>query len=247
MRNRALDVGALTIGAAFVAWTSTAALAVEVARIVDIDSGPAGSGAGWLTVYEDRLYFTANDLTHGNNVELWRYDGLEVSRAAEIRPGPEGSTPSDLAVHDGTLFFGARGDDGPPRLWRFDGETASPAPGSASGAQNPGELTSFGGALWFRAFRSGFGVELWRHDGATQTIFDLYPGSGSSYPQHIIEHDGAVDVSDPVRVLLRLFAGAPPLACAAAANVNDDEAVDISDPTALLAHLFLGGSPPPAP
>jgi hypothetical protein len=60
-------------------------------------------------------------------------------------------------------------------------------------------------------------------------------------------NDGSVDVSDAVRLLLALFAGAEPIACADAADVDDDGALAVNDAAALLGYLFRGGSPPAFP
>src|SRR5262245_28816578 len=59
--------------------------------------------------------------------------------------------------------------------------------------------------------------------------------------------DGAVDLSDAVSILLRLFLGGEETTCRSAADTNDDGAVDVSDPVTLLNALFLGGPPPGEP
>lgn len=164
------------------------AKAQTVVPVADINAGPPGSSPGHLTVCNDVLYFAANDSPRGTNVELWRFDGTTAEKVAEIRPGDEGSGPSDLVAHAGKLYFSARGDDGPRRLWQFDGVTASLAPGAETGAQTTGELTVYRNLLCFRAYRSGLGVELWTFDGVRQTPIDIFPGPGNSYPQHLVEY-----------------------------------------------------------
>jgi virginiamycin B lyase len=59
--------------------------------------------------------------------------------------------------------------------------------------------------------------------------------------------DGRLDVSDAVRVLIHLFAGGGPLACADAGDANDDGQIDIADPVRVLAFLFASAAPLPAP
>ncbi len=59
--------------------------------------------------------------------------------------------------------------------------------------------------------------------------------------------DGEIDISDTVRVLLRLFGGNAGLLCEDAADSNDDGTIDISDAAYILESLFLGGTLPPAP
>ena len=59
--------------------------------------------------------------------------------------------------------------------------------------------------------------------------------------------DGALDLSDPVAILSRLFLGAEGEHCADAEDANDDGQVDLSDAVYGLRYLFLGGNAPPAP
>ncbi len=59
--------------------------------------------------------------------------------------------------------------------------------------------------------------------------------------------DSSLDIADPVKVLLYLFASAGAIRCEDAADGNDDGALDVSDAVFLLRYLFLGGLPPPAP
>jgi hypothetical protein len=59
--------------------------------------------------------------------------------------------------------------------------------------------------------------------------------------------DGAVDISDAIGILSRLFLGAAHPGCEEAADVNADGKHDPSDAIALLAYLFQDGAPPPFP
>lgn len=56
--------------------------------------------------------------------------------------------------------------------------------------------------------------------------------------------DLVVDVSDAIKVLLFLFAGAQ-LPCPDAADANDDGVLNITDPIAILGYLFTATNPPP--
>ena len=167
------------------------ALSSDVEMVPEILPGTAGSYPSYLTVHGEELYFRANDTAGAANVELWRFDGVQASLVADINPGIGGSSPSYLAFLGDTLYFAASGCSSCGiRLWQYDGISVSEAPGAEMGASNPQDLFVYGGNLFFRAFRSGFGVELWRFDGVTQTLMDIFPGSGSSYPQHFILFDG---------------------------------------------------------
>jgi hypothetical protein len=59
--------------------------------------------------------------------------------------------------------------------------------------------------------------------------------------------DGEIDLTDPIRVLDRLFLGGEPLSCPDAADANDDGELNLTDVIAVLDRLFLGGEPLPPP
>jgi ELWxxDGT repeat protein len=184
---------ALLAVAAFVA---TPAGAQTITRIADINPGASGAGVSYVTEYAGALYFRANDLPHGADTELWKFDGAAASRVADLYAGPTGSNPSDLVVFDNKLYFCASANTGGNRLYYHDAATGQTvlAPGSSSQASLPQEMTVYNGAMYFRASRFGapsnIGIELWKFDGTNQTPFDVYAGPGSSYPQHFIEYGG---------------------------------------------------------
>jgi hypothetical protein len=70
---------------------------------------------------------------------------------------------------------------------------------------------------------------------------------GGTFTRGDVEPDGALNLTDAVRILSVLFLGAPTFTCADAADVDDDAVVNISDPVRLLNYLFLGGPAPAAP
>ena len=58
--------------------------------------------------------------------------------------------------------------------------------------------------------------------------------------------DGALDLGDPVSILLHLFGGRL-LSCVVAADATDDELVSLTDALYALEYLFRGGPAPPSP
>jgi hypothetical protein len=62
-----------------------------------------------------------------------------------------------------------------------------------------------------------------------------------------IDGDGRRGITDPIKILLHLVAGATAPPCADAADSNDDGKVDLADAVHLLGYLFRGGEPPPGP
>jgi ELWxxDGT repeat protein len=150
----------------------------------------------YITEYDGQLYFRGTPADGSSNAELWRSDGNTAELVADIYPGINGSSPTALAVYNNKLYFGATANTGAAKLWEYDSVTniASLAPGSSTNATISDEMIAYGGNLFFRATRYGapsnIGTELWKFDGTNQTPIDMYPGSGSSYPQHFIVNNG---------------------------------------------------------
>lgn len=72
------------------------------------------------------------------------------------------------------------------------------------------------------------------------------PPARPPFVRGLVNEDAVLDVSDPVTVLLHLFAGRA-IPCLEAAGSDGGGEVDVSDGVYLLAFLFLGGPPPAAP
>ncbi len=164
-------------------------------QLTDINSGASVRYPSYLTAYDGMLYFRGATGASNTDVELWRSNGVYAERVADIVPGVGGgSSPAYLVSYDGRLYFQATGVTGGSKLWQYDAiNGAAPATGSPANMQNPEELTVYNGSLYFRAaqFNSpNVGIELWKSNGTAQTCTDLYPGSGSSYPQHFIQYAG---------------------------------------------------------
>jgi hypothetical protein len=62
-----------------------------------------------------------------------------------------------------------------------------------------------------------------------------------------VDCSGNINITDPIRILVKLFRGGAGFCCTAAADTNDDGTVNISDAIFPLNFLFLGGRPIPAP
>ena len=59
--------------------------------------------------------------------------------------------------------------------------------------------------------------------------------------------NGAVEISDPVTILLHLFSGGLQLACADHGDADDSGTLEVTDAVRILAYLFRGGPAPAAP
>ena len=154
----------------------------------DINPGSDGAYLSNFTVMGDKLFFNANDGTHG--AELWISDGTETGTQLlkDINPGSDGSDSWGFTEVGDKLFFRANDGTHGAELWVSDG--------TETGTQllkdiNPGSDDSFiytdhfpvvGDKLFFRADDGNHGAELWVSDGTeagTQLLKDISGGTSS--------------------------------------------------------------------
>lgn len=110
-------------------WAYDAATS-EASLVANINAGdiPASEGSPFpvsvgssspkgFALYDDRLFFAADDGECGS--ELWSYDATtgEVSLVADVRPGPFSSAPGELQAYGGRLYFVADDGEHGRELW----------------------------------------------------------------------------------------------------------------------------------
>ncbi|WP_019505636.1 ELWxxDGT repeat protein [Pleurocapsa sp. PCC 7319] len=171
------------------------------------DYGDAYSSfISYLTEFNDKLYFTANDGDNGD--ELWVSDGTTegTQLVADIHPGSSnydyayGSYASNFAEFNDKLYFTANNGENGNELWVTDGSTEGTQllvdinPGSSDYGDAYSSYASnfieFNDQLYFTANDGDNGNELWVTDGSTeetQLVTDIRPGSSSSYASNFIE------------------------------------------------------------
>lgn len=166
--------------------------------VKDIKPGRAGlngsshvsSSPAFVTAMGDRLYFRANDGTHG--YELWRSDGTAEGTmlVKDLDEGADSSNPHSFVGFQGSLFFVSGSG-----LYKTDGTApgtvllksfASPkVPPIPFLQPKPDSFFAVGGTLYFRGHDDAHGFELWKTDGTiagTVLVKDVLPGVESSRP-----------------------------------------------------------------
>ena len=145
-------------------------------------SGYSGNPTN-LTVYNNKLYFTANNGTNGT--ELYSTDGIATPTLMDILPGASSSSPSWLRIFRGELWFRANNGTNGNDFMSYDGTTltARDIVAGASGPAMDTNLVVSGNLLWFRASLGTTGYELNSSDGtaANSGVFeDLSPNAATT-------------------------------------------------------------------
>jgi ELWxxDGT repeat protein len=184
--------------------------------------GPHSSNPNNLTAAGGKLYFSADDGTHGR--ELWSSDGTAAgtTMVKDVNPGGDGAPntyipgPSMVALGGKVFFLGDDGVHG-PELWVSDGTAGGTqmvkdirkigggfdVPGGNGSV--PADLTVVGHQVFFSADDGPHGRELWVSDGTsggTHLVKDiadqLLPGDfggffpASSSPQMLTAFGGVL-------------------------------------------------------
>lgn len=122
-----------------------------------------------LTSAGPRVFFTASDGVHGN--ELWSSNGNPEGTAMvrDIRSGPQGSSITSLTSDGNQVYFQADNVTRGEQLWKSDGTrertvmVRNIAPGAKRGILS--DLTPFGGVMYFSAAQPIGATQLWSTDG----------------------------------------------------------------------------------
>jgi len=151
----------------------------DTTLVADIRPGSQNSTVSNLTVFNDKLVFTANDGTNGS--VLWEYDGTSVQLIEDINPGFTNASYGEFAVVGDNLFFaGITGVSG-AELYVYDGVEVTLFEIIEGGAgSSPQQFFVFEDQLIFRG-GDGESIEMFVHDGTTLTNLNINE-SGGSFP-----------------------------------------------------------------
>ena len=165
------------------------------------DINPSGASTGGnrnYTVYNNKMYFVANDGVTGG--ELWVTDGTTVGThiVKDINAGATGSYPDYIVVCNGKLYFNANDGIHGTELWTSDGTSAGTQllKDILVGYNDsyPVELTVLNNKLYFSANDSVHAIEPWVSDGTaagTQLLADINqdPSYQNSDPRYFTAYN----------------------------------------------------------
>ncbi len=125
-----------------------------------------------LMWYKNKIYFTGNDGTTGN--QLWQFNPINgvASKVYDINPSGS-SSPQYFNYYAGKMFFSA--DDGTSgvELWSYDGSTTPKLVADIDPNQSsyPINFLTWGTKMYFNAYNSATGTELYQlADSAALTV-----------------------------------------------------------------------------
>lgn len=154
----------------------------EIWMVTDINGTDEGSVEinSDFTVFNDKLFFTANDGVHGE--ELWSSDGSEEGTALvkDIAVGADNSAFYFSFVYDGNIYFKAHNPTADHSdIWKTDGTEAGTElffPLNESLFANLFPCYSIlNGKMYLQASVDDFGAQLWRCDLDGESMERLMP------------------------------------------------------------------------
>lgn len=168
--NDKLYFTAVTAESGLELWVSDGTIAgTNLVKDIRTGGGLMGnSSPDYLTDYNNKVYFAANDGVSG--IELWVTDGTEAGTqlVKDITPGAGFSFVRNPVVYGGKLYFIAKDGTNGDELWVTDGTNAGTEKLTIAGVSgaNPNSLTKnftiFNGSLYFGANYNGSGDEVWK-------------------------------------------------------------------------------------
>ena len=177
--------------------TTAGTTIVDDINPLSVGTSQQGANVYDVTSVKGRLFFQANDGTHG--AELWTSLGKAsaTSLVKDINISDAGSSPTQFVGSGGITYFEANDGVHGGELWKTDGTTAGTALvkdiNTGANSSYPGSLISFDGELIFTANEGVDGSEMWQSNGTdagTSLFKDINPGPGSSGPSGFTNFDG---------------------------------------------------------
>lgn len=167
------------------------------ATVLNVSSGMTVRSPANLTTVGNHLYFTANDLSAGN--ELFRTNEVnEAYVVKDIFPGTGSSQPRNLVSFKGKLFFQANDGVNGHELWQSNGSNAlttmvKDIRTNDSGESSPdlGAMIATNDYLYFSALNEEGNMSLWKSDGTAGGTVQVMNFSAATQFPEILGSTGA--------------------------------------------------------
>jgi len=159
--------------------------------VKDVQPGSGSGSALNLSIFNNRLFFAANNNVNG--FQLWSSDGTAVGTSMFKLINPVASSfPGRIYTLGSQGFFTATGNGTGVELWVTDGTEAGTMlfldiDNAVNGSSGPTEFKVAGGKLYFSADDGTNGYELWTTDGTVPgtEMYNICPGTCPSFPRDL--------------------------------------------------------------
>jgi ELWxxDGT repeat protein len=161
----------------------------------ELTAGPSDSDPEWLTEYNGRLLFAADDPVAGR--ELFSYNGNSLRLIEDLNPGGADSSPEGLIEYKGAVYFAATTPSTGYEIWKYDGSTVS-----GIGEIDPGvddgifsfDPIIYEDHLFFEGYTPAGDRELYYYhpDFAAPELFENINPAGSGFPDDFAVLNGVL-------------------------------------------------------
>lgn len=165
--------------------------------IKDINPGfassvPASLRADMFAVYNNKLYFVADNGSNG--YELWMTDGSSAGTqmVKEIRTGTGNTYIGNMQVFNNKLYFGAMDASGKRELWETDGTSGGTkiAVNTNGGFNEMSSIITYKKSLYFNATNNAvtpFSDDLFKSNGTTAGTTKIGPSAKTNAASNIAQ------------------------------------------------------------
>jgi len=129
-----------------------------------------GSNPAYMTVYNNKVYFSANTLTHGR--ELWVTDGTAAGTQMVVDFTPGNASPEELTVFNGNLYYRAYTNNDGFCLIKSNGTAAGTSivkTPTTGGVDSPEDIVVFKNKLYMSGADNNGNYGIFSTDGSTFT------------------------------------------------------------------------------